>query len=139
MKRRSSPKARAKTFDGFLAALSPEKRAALEKLRKTIRATVPNAEECISYGIPAFRLNGKFLVGLGAGADHCSFYPGSALDELRVELKDYDTGRSTIRFQPGKPLPATLVKKLVRARIKKGRFDENARNKVTGANAGRVT
>ena len=126
MKRRSSPKARAKTFDGFLAALSPEKRAALEKLRKTIRATVPNAEECISYGIPAFRLNGKFLVGLGAGADHCSFYPGSALDELRVELKDYDTGRGTIRFQPGKPLPATLVKKLVRARIKKGRFDENA-------------
>jgi uncharacterized protein YdhG (YjbR/CyaY superfamily) len=126
MKRSSSPKSRPKTFDGFLAALSPEKRAALEKLRKTIRATVPNAKECISYGIPAFRLNGKFLVGLGAGADHCSFYPGSALDELRAELKDYDTGRGTIRFQPGKPLPATLVKELVRARLKKGGFDENA-------------
>jgi uncharacterized protein YdhG (YjbR/CyaY superfamily) len=126
MKRTSSSKGRGKIFDGFLAALSPEKRAALEKLRKTIRATVPNAEECISYGIPAFRLNGKFLVGLGAGADHCSFYPGSALEELRAELKDYDTSKGTIRFPPGKPLSATLVNKLVRARIKKGGFDENA-------------
>src|SRR4051812_37613771 len=79
MKRGSRSKLGAKTFDGFLAALSQEKRSALEKLRKTIRATVPGAEECISYGIPAFRLGGKFLVGLGAGADHCSFYPGSAL------------------------------------------------------------
>jgi uncharacterized protein YdhG (YjbR/CyaY superfamily) len=126
MKRRSSPKLRAKTFDGFLRALSPEKRDALEKLRKTIRSTVPNAEECISYGIPAFRLNGKFLVGLGAGADHCSFYPGSALDDFRDELKGYDTSRGTIRFQPGRPLPATLVRKLVRARIKKGGFHHNA-------------
>lgn len=126
MKRRSSPKLRAKTFDGFLEGLSPEKRAAFENLRKTIRSTVPNAEECISYGIPAFRLNGKFLVGLGAGADHCSFYPGSVLDDFRDELKGYDTSRGTIRFQPRKPLPATLVKKLVRARIKKGGFHENA-------------
>ena len=126
MKRRSSPKLRAKTFDGFLRALSPEKRGALEKLRKTIRSTVPNAEECISYGIPAFRLNGKFLVGLGAGADHCSFYPGSVLDDFRDELKGYDTSRGTIRFQPKKPLPATLVRELVRARIKKGGFHHNA-------------
>jgi len=126
MRRRSSPKLPAKTFDGFLTALSLEKRAALESLRKTIRGTVPNAEECISYGIPAFRLNGKFLVGLGAGAKHCSFYPGSALDEFRDELKGYDTSKGTIRFQPTKPLQTTLVRKLVRARIKRGGFDENA-------------
>src|SRR5262245_3868480 len=126
MKRRSRPKLHAKTFDGFLRALSPEKRAALEKLRKTIHSIVPNAKECISYGVPAFRLNEKFLVGLGAGADHCSFYPGSVLDEFRDELKRYDTSRGTIRFQPKTPLPETLVKKLVRARIKKGGFDENA-------------
>jgi uncharacterized protein YdhG (YjbR/CyaY superfamily) len=125
MKRVSKPKVRAKTFDAFLAALSPEKRAALNKLRKTIRATVPNAEECISYGIPAFRLNGKFLVGLGAGADYCSFYPGSALDALQDDLKAYETGKGTIRFQSDKPLPATLVKRIVKARIKKGGF-ENA-------------
>ncbi len=122
MKRRSSSKLHVKTFDGFLAALTPEKRAALEKLRKIVRATVPSAEECISYGIPAFRLGGKFLVGLGAGVNHCSFYPGSALDDLRDELKGYDTGRGSIRFQPSKPLPAALVKKLLRSRIRQGGF-----------------
>ena len=126
MKRRSNPKLHAKTFDGFLRALSPEKRVALEKLRKTIHSTVPNAKECISYGVPAFQLNGKFLVGLGAGADHCSFYPGSVLDDFRDDLKRYDTSRGTIRFQPKRSLPATLVKKLLRARIEKGGFDENA-------------
>src|SRR5262245_44700975 len=113
MKRRSSAKLRAKTFDGFLTVLSSEKRVALENLRETIRNTVPNVEECISYGIPAFRLNGKFLVGLGASADHCSFYPRSVLDDFRDELKGYDMSRGTIRFQPKKPLPATLVRKLV--------------------------
>ena len=126
MKRSSSPKVRAKTFDAFLAALSPEKRRALEKLRKTIRVVVPDAEECIAYGIPAFRLKSKFLVGLGAGVNHCSFHPGSALDEFQDELKGYDTSRGTIRFPPSKPLPALLVKRLVRARITRGGFDENA-------------
>src|SRR5215471_19007157 len=122
MKRHSSPKLRAKTFDGFLTALSPEKRAALESLRKTIRDIVPNAEECISYGIPAFRLNGKFLVGLGAAANHCSFYPGSAVDLYKAELKGYETSRGTVRFQASEPLPAALVRKLVKARIAKGGF-----------------
>ena len=126
MKRGSSSKVRMKTFDGFLAEFGPEKRSALEKLRKTIRAAVPGAEECISYGIPAFRLGGKFLVGLGAGADHCSFYPGSALDDFQDELKGYDTGKGTIRFPPSKPLPAALVKKLVRARIRKGGFADQS-------------
>jgi uncharacterized protein YdhG (YjbR/CyaY superfamily) len=123
MQRSLKSKLRAKTFDGFLAALDPQKRAALEKLRKVIRAVAPEAEECISYGIPAFRMRGKFLVGLGAGADHCSFYPGSALDNFRADLKGYDTGKGTIRFQPEKPLPTALVRRLVKARIKKGGFD----------------
>jgi uncharacterized protein YdhG (YjbR/CyaY superfamily) len=61
-------------------------------------------------------------VGLGAGADHCSFYPGAALDDFQEEAKGYDTSRGTIRFQPTKPLPAALVRKLVKARIKKGGF-----------------
>jgi uncharacterized protein YdhG (YjbR/CyaY superfamily) len=117
MKPNPKPGAKVKTFDGFLAALSDEKRAALEKLRKAIRAVAPKAEECISYGIPAFRLNGKFLVGLGAGANHCSFYPGSTLAGFREDLKGYETSKGTIRFQPSKPLPSTLVRKLVRARI----------------------
>jgi uncharacterized protein YdhG (YjbR/CyaY superfamily) len=113
-----------KTFDGYLAALSDEKRAALEKLRKDIRAAAPKAEECISYGVPAFRLNGRFLVALGAASNHCSFYPGSALDGYKEELKGYDTSKGTVRFQASKPLPAALVRKLVKARIAKGGFSE---------------
>jgi uncharacterized protein YdhG (YjbR/CyaY superfamily) len=108
-----------KTVEAYLAALSPEKRAALERLRKTIRAAAPKAEECISYGIPAFRLNGKFLVGLGASAKHCSFYPGAVLTTLGEKLNGYDTSKGTIRFHPDKPLPAALVRKLVKARMAK--------------------
>ena len=108
-----------KTVETYLTALSPEKRAALERLRKIIRAASPKAEECISYGIPAFRLNRKFLVGLGAGANHCSFYLGAVLTTLGEELKAYDTSKGTIRFQPDKPLPATLVRRLVKARLAK--------------------
>ena len=67
------PKTNAKTFDEYLSALSDDQRAALEKLRKTIRAAAPKAEECISYQICAFRHNGM-LVGFGATANHCAFY-----------------------------------------------------------------
>jgi len=108
-----------KTVEAYLTALSPEKRRALERLRKVIRAAAPKAEECISYGIPAFRLNGKFLVGLAAAATHCSFYPGAVVKTLGVELRGYDTSNGTIRFHPDKPLPNTLVRKLVKARIAK--------------------
>ena len=117
MKRKIKPAAATKTIDGYLAALNPQQRAALEKLRKAIRSAAPKAKECISYGVPAFRLNGKFLVALGAAAKHCSFYPGSALRALKVDLKGYDTGKGTIRFQPDSPLPSALVRKLVRARM----------------------
>ena len=117
MKRKSASVPRPKTFDGYLAAVSAPQRAALEKLRKAIRSAVPKAEECISYGVPAFRLNGRFLVALAAAANHCSFFPGSVLQDLKVDLKGYNTGKGTIRFQPDRPLPATLVRKLVRARL----------------------
>ena len=74
----TSRKAKPKTIDEYLAGVKADYREALEKLRQTIRAVVPNAEECISYGIPAFRLNGRLLVGFGAWANHCSFYPMSS-------------------------------------------------------------
>ena len=111
-------KVRAKTIDGYLAQLSADKRAALNKLRRMIRAVVPKATECISYGIPAFRLDGKFLVGFGAGANHCSFYPGAhPLEAHKSEIKNYDTSKGTLRFPAEKPLPAALVRKLVKSRI----------------------
>ena len=117
MKRKIKSAAAPKTFDGYLAALNPRQRAALEKLRKAIRSAAPKAEECISYGVPAFRLNGKFLVALGAAAKHCSFYPGSALRAFNMDLRGYDTSKGTIHFQPDRPLPVALVRKLVKARI----------------------
>jgi uncharacterized protein YdhG (YjbR/CyaY superfamily) len=110
-------KARPNTIDGYLAALSTDKRAALARLRETIRAAAPRAEECISYQLPAFRLDGRMLVWFGASARHCSFYPGAVVGAYKDELKDYDTSKGTIRFQPSHPLPAALVRKLVRARI----------------------
>jgi uncharacterized protein YdhG (YjbR/CyaY superfamily) len=107
------------TIDEYLAAFSDEKRAALQKLRKTVKAAVPKAEECISYGLAAFRLEGKPLVAFGASANHCAFYPMSSttVAAYRDELKDYDTSKGTIRFTADRPLPATLVRKLVKARI----------------------
>jgi uncharacterized protein YdhG (YjbR/CyaY superfamily) len=117
--------AKPKTIDEYLAPLSADKRAALQKLRGMIRAAAPKAEECISYLIPAFRLDGRFLVAFGAGANHCAFYPGSyPLEAHRDALKDYDTSKGTIRFRADKPLPAALVRKLVKARLA-----ENARRR----------
>lgn len=106
-------------IDEYLAALSDDKRTALEKLRKTIRTIVPTAEECISYKIPAYRLNGKLLVGFGATANHCSLYlmSSSTVEAHKDELKDYDTSKSTIRFQVYNPLPDNLLRKLVKARM----------------------
>ena len=93
-------------------------RAALKKLRRDIKAAALKAGECISYQIPAFRLDGNVLVYFGAAARHCSFYPGALpIEALRDELETYDTRKGTIRFQADKPLPASQARKLVKARI----------------------
>ena len=106
------------TIDEFLARLSNEKREALEKLRRAIKSAAPKAEECISYGVPAFRLDGKLLVAFGAATNHCSFYPGAhPIKAHKDQLKAYDTSKGTIRFPPDGPLPVTLVRKLVKTRI----------------------
>lgn len=123
MKTKPKSKAKPTTIDEYLAALSDDKRAALEGLRKIIQAAAPGAEECISYQLPAFRLDGKCFIWFGAAAKHCAIY--GAVGAHADELKDYDTsGRGTIRFQPDKPLPATLVRKLVKARIAKNAAQE---------------
>jgi uncharacterized protein YdhG (YjbR/CyaY superfamily) len=107
------------TIDDYLGSLTADKRAALSKLRRAIKAAAPKAEECISYQLPAFRLDGRVLVLFGASAKHCSFFPGSGTTVAAHAnlLKGYDTSKGTIRFQPDKPLPAALVRKLVKARI----------------------
>jgi uncharacterized protein YdhG (YjbR/CyaY superfamily) len=108
-----------RTIDDYLAAVSPDKRAALQRLRKAIRAAAPGAEECISYQLAAFRLDGRMLVAFGATARHCAFYPmsSSTVEAHRDELGGYDISKGTIRFQAARPLPATIVRKLVKARI----------------------
>jgi uncharacterized protein YdhG (YjbR/CyaY superfamily) len=108
-----------KTFasvNAYLRAAPPAARAALQKLRKTIKAAAPEATEVISYGIPSFKHHG-YLVGFAAFKNHCSFFPGTALAAFKKELASYETSKGTIRFTVDKPLPAALVRKLVKARI----------------------
>jgi len=109
---------RAATVDEYLSMLDGDQHAALEKLRRVIRSVAPKAEECISYQLAAFRQNGM-LVGFGASATHCAFYPmnGSTVAAFKKDLKGYETSKGTIRFQPHHPLPASLVRKIVKARL----------------------
>ena len=111
-------KPKPKTIDDYLARVSAPQRAALEKLRPNIKAAAPSAEECISYNIPGYRLGSRLLVSFGAAKNHCAFYPGAQpLRAHKAELTGYDLAKGTIRFPAEKPLPAGLVKKLVKTRI----------------------
>ncbi|MEZ6068953.1 MAG: DUF1801 domain-containing protein [Pirellulales bacterium] len=107
------------SIDEYLAAVAdPRQRAALEKLRRTIKSTVPHAEECFSYGMPAFRM-GKPLVAFAAARRHCALYPmsGRIIAELADELSKFDTSKGTIRFQPERPPSAALLRRIIRARL----------------------
>jgi uncharacterized protein YdhG (YjbR/CyaY superfamily) len=106
------------TVDSYFESLPENARLTLEKVRSTIKAMVPEAEEVISYGIPIFKHNGS-LVGLGAAKNHCALYVMSpkVVDSFKDDFKKYDISKGTIRFPLDKPLPATLVKKIVKARL----------------------
>lgn len=107
------------TIDEYLAPLPPDQRAALQKLRKSIRAIVPSAEGCISYGVPAFRSDAGVLIGFAASKKHCSIYPmsGRIIAALKKDLAGYETTKGSIHFQPEKPPPVALVRKLIKARM----------------------
>ncbi len=107
----------APTIDAFLAGLPDEQRAALEVLRSQIHAAAPEAVEVISYGVPGFKLRGRYLLGFGAAKSHCSFYCGTLLRGYEVELKGYGTRKGTIHFTPDKPVPPSVVAGIVKARI----------------------
>jgi uncharacterized protein YdhG (YjbR/CyaY superfamily) len=106
-------------IDDYLATITGDKRAALDELCKTIRTIVPQAEECISYGMPAFRLDGKVIAGFRATATGCSYYPfsGKTLKTLARDLESYGKTKSALHFRPDDALPTTLVRKLIKARI----------------------
>ena len=107
-----------KTVDEYLAGVPEPARSTLQKIRATIRSAVPaEATEAISYRIPAFKYKG-LLMWYAAFADHCSLFPGaSVIARFKDDLKGYSVSKGTIRFPTDKPLPAALVKKLVKARI----------------------
>jgi uncharacterized protein YdhG (YjbR/CyaY superfamily) len=118
MKKTDLKSAPARDVDEYLAGVPKEARAVLEKLRQTIKAAAPMASEVISYQMPMYKHHGM-VMGFAAFKDHCSIFPGSAvMDEHKEELKRYSTSKGTIRFPVNKPLPAALVKKLVKTRIK---------------------
>lgn len=107
-----------KDVDAYLAGVPPRQRAALERLRRIIRAAAPEAEEVISYRIPAYKQDGM-LVGFAAAENHCTFHLMSTeiMKPWVDRLAGYSLGRGSIRFAADEPLPASLVTKLVKARL----------------------
>jgi uncharacterized protein YdhG (YjbR/CyaY superfamily) len=113
---------KATTIDEYLRNVTGDKRKALDDLRAMLHALLPKAEECISYGLPAFRLDGNVVAGFAATAKGCSYYPfsGSTLANLAAELDGYAKSSGAVQFTPDKPLPKALVRKLLKARIAEG-------------------
>jgi uncharacterized protein YdhG (YjbR/CyaY superfamily) len=114
---------KAANIDEYLRGVKGDKRAALDELRQLLRTLLPQAEECISYGLPAFRLDGEVVAGFAATAKGCSYYPfsGSTLAALAPELKGYTMTSGALHFSPEKPLPRVLVRKLLKTRIAESR------------------
>lgn len=112
------PNAKPKTIDEYLAGVNAEQRAILEKVRETIHSAAPGAEEYIGYGLAGFKLRGRPLVYFGAWEKHCALYAASPATQkqFQKELEGFAVSKGTIQFTPERPLPAALVKKLVRAR-----------------------
>jgi uncharacterized protein YdhG (YjbR/CyaY superfamily) len=107
------------TVDDYLSHLDEPKRRTLEALRRAILEVVPEAEQVISYRVPAFRMHGKTIAGFAAFKDHLSYLPfsGSILGQLADELRDYTMTKSALHFPVDRPLPQGLVRKLVELRL----------------------
>jgi uncharacterized protein YdhG (YjbR/CyaY superfamily) len=107
-------------LDSYLASIEEPKRSTLEALRRSILEVVPEAEQCLAYGAPAFKLQGKTVAGFAAYADHLSYLPhsGSVLGELGGDLAGYATTKGSLHFAVDQPLPDTLVRRLVETRLR---------------------
>lgn len=112
-KRRAS----ANPVTAYLAARPPDARARLRQTRSIIRRMAPRATEVISYGIPAFKLDGRILVWYAAWKDHSSLYPIDAATRRLADAKGFKTSKGTLRMPYAKPLPITIVKQFVKARV----------------------
>jgi uncharacterized protein YdhG (YjbR/CyaY superfamily) len=109
----------AQEIDRYLAALEEPKRSTLARLRQTILDILPEAEQGIAYGVPAFKIRGKTIAGFAAFKTHLSYLPhsGSVFPQLRDELRDYQFSTGALRFSVDQPLPAPLVEKLIAVRL----------------------
>ena len=107
-------------IDTYLTEVDEPKRTTLEQVRKSVLDVIPEAEECISYGLPAFKVQGKTVAGFAAFKDHLSYLPhsGSILPALADELVGYRSTKGSLHFPVDEPLPPSLVNKLVRARLR---------------------
>lgn len=123
---KKSTKSTPETIDEYLNELPSEVRAVLEKIRHTIRSVVPKAEETISYGMPAFRYHGM-LVYFAAFKNHCSLFPAGAMTKLKNEIEPYKTSKGTLQFTVDKPIPTTLVKKIIKVRKEENEAKYNAK------------
>jgi uncharacterized protein YdhG (YjbR/CyaY superfamily) len=105
-------------IDAYLSKVPPDHRRALERLRAIVRKSYPAAEESTYYGLPAFTLRGKAFVAFRSTKTHCALHPlsGTVVSALGGRLKAFETGKGTIRFTPGKPLPEPLVKAILKQR-----------------------
>jgi uncharacterized protein YdhG (YjbR/CyaY superfamily) len=110
----------ARDIDGYLASVGEPKRSTLQQLRQCVLEVIPDAEECISYGLPAFKVQGKVVAGFGAFKNHLSYLPhsGSVLPALAADLAGYDGTKGSLHFPVDQPLPPALVNKLVTTRLR---------------------
>lgn len=114
----AKPHAKPKTIGAYLARVPGPARGTLRKMRAAIRAAAPGATETISYGIPAFRYKKSLLVWFAAFQNHCSLFPKvSVIKALRSDLRKYKVSKGTIQFPVNKPLPAALIRKIVKLRV----------------------
>jgi uncharacterized protein YdhG (YjbR/CyaY superfamily) len=116
-------------IDAYLASLDEPNQSTLRQLRDTIASIAPDAEQCISYGMPAFRLEGKVIAGFAVFKNHLSYFPhsGSVLAELPDEMASYATSKGTLQFPIDTPLPPTLVATLIAVRIRQVGLDQPPR------------
>jgi uncharacterized protein YdhG (YjbR/CyaY superfamily) len=111
------------TIDEYLEGVSDENRNALQHIRDVVKATAPEAEECIAYMMPAFKYKGA-LVYFAAFEKHCSFFPGGIVEAFKEELKDFKISKGTIQFTPKNHLPDDLIIKIVKFRMEQNEYKE---------------
>jgi len=110
----------AEDIDAYLAQVNEPKRTTLETVRRSILAVIPEAEQCLAYGVPAFKVQGKTVAGLAAFKSHLSYLPhsGSVLGELADDLSAYTLTKGALQFAVDEPLPAGLIRSLVTSRMR---------------------